>query len=568
MTTPDLDPLVARISRASGSNGLRQWGDVRTRSIWRWQLILAASTITVLGAFAILDAAIFTDPAFVAGAVAVPALTCVTLLVPWHLVPRWGVALLPLADIWAIALLSAGGQTRTALLWVFPVAWLATYYTLTWLGAGLGLIAAFLAADAFAADLAPAMTMRAVIILLCLGFLGVIIHSGEQRSRAFAMLLRRQFTQLDRTRRRAEEQARGTALLADSLETGIARIDRDGVLIDANRAFLSLYGAASIAEFTATGAVEYDDHRGQPLLPTQTLTARAATGEQFSERRVWLYDAHARWRALDLTTRPVSRGAETPESNILIVREVTDAVAAERERANMSTVVSHELRNPLTAILGHADLLLERDDLPPDVVRQLAVVQHAGERMERLVSSVLEGTLGADAVFAPVDVVAVVEASALAFSPSAASAQVLLSHLMHPVEEIWGDAFRLRQAIDNVIGNAVKYTTRGGSVRIDVQTVEGEPGVPGSVTIEVADSGIGMSDEDRAHIFERGFRSDAARASAISGAGIGMSVVKEIVDQHGGTLQISSALGRGTQVLISLPRPLPTGDAPTERMAS
>jgi len=549
----------------------RHWGDVRTRSIWRWQLILAATTVTVLGTIALLDPALFTAPTFAAGSIAVPALTAATLLIPWHRVPGPAVALLPLADIVAIALLAAGGQSRAALLWLFPVAWLATYYAAPWLVAGLALVAGFLAIDVFAGGQTPQLVQRAVIVLLCLGFMGVIVHSGERRSRAFAKLLRRQFDQLDRTRRRAEEQSRRTALLADSLETGIARIDRDGVLLDANLAFLRLYGAASLAEFTPTGAVEYDDHRGIPVAPHDTLVARAAAGERWGDRRVWLFDAHARWRALDLTTRPIDGDSEMPESNLVIVREVTEAVAAERERATVSTVVSHELRNPLTAILGHTDLLLERSDLPPDIARQLAVIEHAGQRMERLVTSVLHAE-SADSAFAPVDVRAVVEASLLAFAPTATSAQVLLAHALGPSGEVWGDAFRLRQAIDNVIGNAVKYTTRGGTVH--VETVETE--VDGRIFVEVAvaDTGIGMSDPDRERIFERGFRSDAARSSGISGNGIGMAVVAEIVEQHGGVLEVRSTLGRGTRVALRLPLPaapgLTTADAggADERMPS
>ncbi|HYP72684.1 MAG TPA: hypothetical protein VEP72_01245, partial [Microbacterium sp.] len=279
---------------------------MRTRSIWRWQLILAAAAVTVLGTVVLLDPVRLTDPIFIAGAVSIPALTALSLLIPWHRVPGWAVALLPIADICAIALLSVDGQSPAALLWVFPVAWIATYYSVPWLAASLGLIAAFLTTGVIVDGGSPQQLQRAVVVLLCLGFMGIVIHSGERRAHAFAKLLRRQFVQLDRTRRRAEDQARRTAVLADSLDTGLARIDRDGVMLDANLAFLRLYGAASIAEFTPTGAVEYDDHRGVPVVPARTLVARAAAGERFDSRRVWLYDTHARWRALDITTRPIS----------------------------------------------------------------------------------------------------------------------------------------------------------------------------------------------------------------------------------------------------------------------
>lgn len=191
---------------------------------------------------------------------------------------------MPLAGIVAIGVLSFGGQTRASLLWVFPIAWIATYYRVPALGAALGLIGVFLTVDAFVGDMQPALVQRAVIVLLCLGFMGVTISVGSRRNRAFSRLLRRQFAQLDRTRRRAEQQTRRTSILANSLDIGIARVDRDGVLLDANRFFLELFDAASLTEFTPTGAVEYDGYRGDPVGLGETFLARAA-GDECKDRR-------------------------------------------------------------------------------------------------------------------------------------------------------------------------------------------------------------------------------------------------------------------------------------------
>lgn len=524
---------------------------VRTRSIWRWQLIFAAATVTVTATIAVLDPIRLTDVGVIGGAIAVVALTGMALLVPWHRVPRNATVLLPLAGIVAIGALSAGEQTRTSLLWVFPIAWVATYFRLPMLTAALALIGVFLAVDAFVADMQPALVLRAVIVLLCLGFMGVTISVGARRARAFSHLLRRQFVQLDRTRQRAEQHARRTTVLADSLDTGIARIDRDGVLLDANRAFLQLFGAASLAEFSPTGVVEYDGYRGEPVAMAETFLARAAAGQRSSDRRVWIFDARGSWRALNVTTRPIAAGIVDHPSNIVIVRDVSDTVAAERERQSVSTVVSHELRNPLTAILGHTDLLRERDDLPESVQRQLAVIEHAGQRMERLVTSVLEGVSLTDEPFEVVDLRAVVEASLVAFGPTAIAAHVRLSHDLGDARPVWGDAFRLRQAVDNVVGNAVKYSNRGGTVHVSATHSAS------CTCVIVADTGIGMAPHDRDRLFERGYRADAARASGISGAGIGMAIVGEIVEQHAGGLDVESTLGRGTRVAITLPRPEP-----------
>lgn len=523
------------------------WGDLRTRSVWRWQLILAASAVAIIVMIPLLSPELFGNTRFLAGAVGVAAITAMTLLVPWHLTSTRVIAVVPLLDIVAIGLLSAGGDTRLALLWVFPIAWIATYYRFPWLIAALSVIAVVLLIDATLAGLSPTYAQRTLVMLLCLGFLGVTIMIGAQRTRAYSHLLRRQFDQLDRTRRRAEHDAQRIAVLSNTLETAIARIDRDGVLLDANAAFLGLYGATEIDTFTPTGAVEYRGYRGEPVGPDETLIARARRGERFYDHRVWLFDAQGRWHALDASTRPVP-GADEPPNNLILAQDVTDAVRADEQRRTVSTVVTHELRNPLTAIVGHSDLLLERDDLPDDVREQIAQIDSAGQRMQRLITSALEPYGQAAPDQDRVDLGQLVTASIVAFEPTAEAAQVDLAAALDGAVSVVGDAFRLRQAIDNVVGNAIKYTARGGTVEVAVQHTA-DQGV-----VVVSDTGIGMTRQDLDRIFEAGFRSATARTSGIAGSGIGMSVVHDIVTGHGGALEVTSDLGRGTRVTVRLPR--------------
>lgn len=523
---------------------------MRSRSIWRWQLILTATVVALVGTSAILEPARFTEPPFFLGAVGIIVLTCVALAFPWHRVGRREIALLPLADIIVIGLLASGPSgAPVRFLWVFPVAWIATYYTLPWLVGAIGLAAGLLIIEAFAAPITAIVTQRFLTVLLSLAFIGITINVGTRRARAYGHLLRRQYSQLDRTRQRALMQAESSAVLSDALETGLARVDRDGVLVTANAAFLNLYAAESAASFTSTTAVEYDDRRGRALDMDDTAFAHAARGERFNDRRVWLFTAAGRWHALDVSSRPVDTAPGESPSNLLIVSDVTATVDAERERRTVTTVVSHELRNPLTAILGHTELLQDRDDLPPDIRRQLSVIDNAAQRMQRLITSTLSDftdAVGADPE--PVDIGRMIEASAQAFGPVAASSQVAITHDVGQAPPVIGDAFRLRQAIDNVIGNAVKYTTRGGTVRVSAVSDDAD------LTVTVTDTGIGMSQSDVERMFDAGFRSDTARASGIGGSGLGMAITQEIVAQHGGTVEVTSELGRGTSVALTLPR--------------
>ncbi len=537
----------------------RRWGDVRSRSIWRWQLILSACVVTLIVAIAVLDPSRFGRPSFFAGAVLLVVTTCGALLFPWHRVGQPTVALLPAVDIVVIGLMSAGGGAQLRYLWVLPIAWVATYYTLPWLIASVGLVAAALVADALGDTVTAAEAQRFFTVLLSLAFLGVTIHVGARRTRAYGLLLRRQFAQLDRTRRRAELQAQRTALLSNTLDTGLARIDRDGVMMDANTAFLRLFAAESIAGFTSTNVVEYDGFRGSALALERTALVRAARGERFDEKRVWLFTPDARWRALELSTRPVQAMHGEPASNLIIVHDVTAVLEAERARQTVTTVVSHELRNPLTAILGHTDLLQDRPDLPADVRRPLAVIDNAAQRMQRLITSTLDRfTDAGSGASDDVDLSRVVGASVEAFSPAATTSQVRITMRLEPDLLVTGDAFRLRQAVDNIVGNAVKYTTRGGRVTVTAAH-EGT-----DVVVTVADTGIGMSEADRVRMFEPGFRSETARSSGIGGTGLGMGIVREIVDEHGGGVDVRSTLGRGTTARIVLPLRTPEVRTPEE----
>ncbi len=110
------------------------------------------------------------------------------------------------------------------------------------------------------------------------------------------------------------------------------------------------------------------------------------------------------------------------------------------------------------------------------------------------------------------------------------------------------DARRIEQAVENVLTNAVKFTPRGGSVTVRVA------GDGGRAVISISDTGVGMSAEDKQRVFDRFYRASTARENAVQGIGVGLSIVKSIVDAHGGEITIESEQGRGTTIGLSLPR--------------
>jgi signal transduction histidine kinase len=114
---------------------------------------------------------------------------------------------------------------------------------------------------------------------------------------------------------------------------------------------------------------------------------------------------------------------------------------------------------------------------------------------------------------------------------------------------IKGDREKIRVALHNLIGNALKYTPGGGQVSVAVTANDGH------LRVEVSDTGIGMSDEDRAHVFEKFYRAKDARVAKITGSGLGLAIAREVVRMHGGDITVESELNRGSTFTLVLPIP-------------
>ncbi|NHI17594.1 ATP-binding protein [Microbacterium excoecariae] len=529
--------------RAGGARRAERSAGDRTRSVWRWQLVLAFSTVAIATVIALLDPLLFTGAPFIVGLALIVAITIATMAVPWHRVPRAGLAVIPFLDIVAIGFLSHSSDVRLGFLWVFPVAWIATYYSLAWLVSAICAIGVIVLVSALVVGFPTDQALRLFILTISLGFIGTTIQLGSARTRAAARLLRRQSGQLSRMLERAQhEEQRRTALL-DTLQTGVAQVEPNGTIRASNAAYRRMYGLDAVPQLHPSRAVEYRDRRGDPVPAEETVIARAARGETFSGVRVWLFDVVGRWRVLEVSARYRIDGM------IVVTEDVTAEAEAAHERRSLARVVSHELRSPLTAVLGHTDLLLERPDLPGSAREQLTVIESAAERMEEMIARILQDP-GRDPAEddTVVDVGEVVRASVAGFAPAAAAAGTALDLAARDGAAILGNGFRLRQAIDNLIGNAVKYTPRGGRVDVSVESDAD------AVVVTVSDTGIGIASDEIAHIYDPYFRANSARDSGIPGTGIGMGVVRDIVAQHGGRLDLHSVLARGTTATVTLPR--------------
>lgn len=246
--------------------------------------------------------------------------------------------------------------------------------------------------------------------------------------------------------------------------------------------------------------------------------------------------------------RAARRDAE--QAQRLLAEQNRQLVEVDRLKDEFVSLISHDLRTPLTSISGYVELLLERPDLDEESRGFLEVVERNGERLLRLVDDLLfaarvsAGRLELER--GEVDLAALAAETVAALQPRAAAAGVALVVAAPEPVPTSGERGRLAQLLDNLVSNAVKFTPEGGEVRVRV-ALEG-----GAAVLEVADTGIGIGEDERTHLFERFYRTSAALRRQIPGTGLGLHIAKAIVDAHGGRISAAPRPGGGTVFRVEL----------------
>jgi two-component system phosphate regulon sensor histidine kinase PhoR len=238
---------------------------------------------------------------------------------------------------------------------------------------------------------------------------------------------------------------------------------------------------------------------------------------------------------------------------LLVLHDVTELRRLERVRSEFVANVSHELRTPLTCIKGYLETLL--DGALDDQAHARKFLEVAGthaERLDRLIDDLLElsNIESGRVTLAPMRLVLgdVVGGVVAMFERQAAQQGLTLEGLVPVGQTVRADRDRLVQILVNLVDNAVKFTTEGGSV-----SIEAGPGPAGRVEIRVRDTGVGIPSTDLPRITERFYRVDKTRSREVGGTGLGLAIVKHLVQAHGGELRIESALGHGTTVSFTVP---------------
>jgi PAS domain S-box-containing protein len=234
----------------------------------------------------------------------------------------------------------------------------------------------------------------------------------------------------------------------------------------------------------------------------------------------------------------------------ITLQDITYLKQIDRLKNEFVNTVSHDLRSPLTAILGYVDLI-DRVGPVNDQQREfIRRIQFSVESITSLVNDLLElGRIEAgfdnQNELVPLD-------SILRYSLETMNSLILEKrlnlHLNIPVDipPLHGNPIRLRQLLDNLIGNAIKYTPEGGNITVEMELESNQ------IIVHITDSGPGVPPADQPHIFEKFYRASNV-PKGVGGSGLGLAIVKSIVDSHQGRIWVESLLGRGTTFTVVLP---------------
>ncbi|HZZ63991.1 MAG TPA: ATP-binding protein [Candidatus Baltobacteraceae bacterium] len=340
--------------------------------------------------------------------------------------------------------------------------------------------------------------------------------------------------------------------LVRALPLGVMMLNRNLRVRFANRAAGAIFG------------FDYSRARGRHLIatvPSIELEQRAEAalrGERSGTPIIVSGKAVNRSYAVSLYPLSSDGGEDTDHADdvsgvLIIAEDQTELLALERARQEFLTNVSHELRTPLSSIKLMLETVEEAGD---EEARAMFLPQVLGQvdRLAALVQRLLEQAQAESGEMvlqiSEVDLEEVARPIIGAFQPQAASAEVNLELRTLRPAIILADEQRLSQIFVNLIDNALRYTPQGGSVTVTIDVEQGY------AVIRVSDTGIGIPFKDQPYVFDRFYVVDRSRARAgtgSGGAGLGLAIVKQIAHAHGGSVDVSSTLGRGATFIVRLP---------------
>ncbi|MEW6021565.1 MAG: ATP-binding protein [Pseudomonadota bacterium] len=403
--------------------------------------------------------------------------------------------------------------------------------------------------------------------LLCIQHVSIEV-TGHKRAEEALLLSRREA--VEAARQAEDGRARMTAVL-QAAPVGIVLADTDGRVLDANAA----HDALLCRHCSSDGArLDFSEWRGwwadgsarhgQALAAGDWPLAAALRGETSSHHLIEIetFDAARSHRVVVCSAAPILGRDGRVDAAVVVLLDMTERLRAEsalrdadRRKDEFLAMLAHELRNPLAPIMAAAELLVQGAAAPAMVRRASSVIGRQARHLTGLVDDLLDVsrvTRGLAVIDkSPLDLGAVIAEAVEQVQPLVASRNHRLELAVQAAPlTVNGDAKRLVQVVANLLNNAAKYTPPGGRIRL---AADAEPNT-GRARLSVSDNGIGMSHELMARAFELFAQAERDADRAQGGLGIGLAVVRRLVELHGGEIGVRSAgPGQGSSFTVTLP---------------
>jgi len=518
------------------------------------QLLISGPLLVVIIALLFVNAGVYSSPVIFGMVFFFFALTAVSALVPWDSISRFWGAVLPFANLAGILVIrELDPQTGVGLLVVLPIIWIARTFgaKLTIAGVAGTILAMWGTRIVRGAPITWTDFVTFVVVPVLIAFVAGAIYVSSARGRAQAKLLRQHSSMVQGALEKASRQEGLLNELLNAVDFGVIAFDRTGSVTFVNRAqrqYLTDFGTPADA---VVHPVIYQTDGVTPYTDEDRPLTRALSGQAFDNLVIWVGEPGERRAAHSVSSRILHDREGEYDGGVLVLTDITKELEAVRARDDLIGSVSHELRSPLTSILGYLDLARDDEQLDEETRRMIDVAYANSERLLVIVTDLLRAASDADQQlamsFTAGDVAQIARDSVEAHRVLAEEREVEL--VMEGAESAVAavDPMRMRQVLDNLITNAIKYNREWGSVTVAV-----EPG-DGGLSVEVRDTGQGIPEADLPRIFDRFYRTKSAKSSATVGTGLGLSITREIVHRHGGHLTVTSELGIGTTFRVTVP---------------
>ena len=524
----------------------------------QFPFLAALAVATVFFAFS--EPSMQDEVLWTSGVVLALATTVGAMLFPWSRVNRGWLAIVPTIDLIVVGLVRAAAAENgmaVAILIVFPVLWLAYAFatravTLVIIGA-LFVTATPLLIEQRVPDTAAELSAL-LLMPISVGFITISVNLAASHLRSFQRKLQDVTAQLQESLTAAKDREVALRAVVDTVDAGIAMFGPDGDIVISNemaRNIVRRSGVDPLGEVQSAPLVFAADRR-TPVPAHDQLSFRALRGDHLDNELFWI-GPESDQVAIVASSREALRSSGESVGTVLVVHDVTQLMASIKVREEFLASVSHEMKTPLTSIMGYLEIIEDSIDLETTGVgNELRIVQRNIDRLFAVITDLLTAGHSETPVRRRLtDLRGVVKSAIETVQPSADAGGVTIrpfSMADRPGVTAEVDPEKIGQILDNLLSNAIKYSPAGGTINVELI------GSDDRIVLRVTDTGKGISPADQRQLFDRFFRAESARVEAVPGVGLGLSIVSSLVDAHRGSIDVRSELGIGTIISVTLPR--------------